>query len=84
MKEVVGRYLQKTTGYLLLLPALYSVIAFFVQIFFKINLLRLGATWDWVTTMTFGSYNAMSAIPFYFGLMAAVGAYLIMNDKKYT
>ena len=70
----------KIIGYILISPALASVVMFFAQFvidkhffseFFGRNI--------WTGSMVDGGYT--SALPFYFGLMAITGAYLIKDRK---
>lgn len=73
----------KLTGYILLIPALLSVLLFIAK------LLDIGTP---ISTFSFtawsGYYNAnlgggyTSALPLYFGLMAIAGAYLIKDNKS--
>jgi len=77
--------IQKVIGYILLSPALISVLLFFAQLFSKDRLLDklLDSIWtgDW-NSIGGGAGGYTSALPFYFGLMAIAGAYLIKDSKK--
>ena len=72
----------KIIGYILITPALISVLLFVGQLLTKENLLinmTVGSSW---TGNSFGdSYGHTSALPFYFGLMGIAGAYLIKEKK---
>jgi len=96
--KTVNKIVTKIVGYILLTPALISVILFLLQLNTKpheqntlSSFYRGGAwtgkfkgeitgpgIWDESNT-TGGGYT--SALPFYFGLMAIAGAYLI-KDKE--
>jgi hypothetical protein len=75
--------IQKIIGYILLSPALLSVVLFFAQLFLWDRLLQ-----KFLFTIWTGDYvgeqggGFTSALPFYFGLMAIAGAYLIKDSKK--
>ena len=85
----------KIIGYILLSPALISVILFIIQLLTKTDVLinmNTGDVWtgegDGYGDRGYGEnsgygygYGYTSALPFYFGLMAIAGAYLI-KDKK--
>jgi|688.fasta_scaffold496182_3 hypothetical protein len=71
---------QKIIGYILLSPALISVILFIIQLRTNTDALVDMETGDLWTGYGYG-YGYTSALPFYFGLMALAGAYLI-KDKK--
>jgi hypothetical protein len=80
----------KIIGYILLSPALISVILFTIQLLTKTEVLanmEIGDVWTgdgygYGYGDNFGyGYGYTSALPFYFGLMAIAGAYLI-KDKK--
>ena len=80
----------KIIGYILVTPALISVILFTIQLLTKENLLKnmeIGNSWTgYAEAQVSGEewaygYGSTSALPFYFGLMAIAGAYLI-KDKK--
>jgi phosphoglycerol transferase MdoB-like AlkP superfamily enzyme len=69
----------KVIGYILLSPALISVILFIIQLRTDTDAFDM-ETGDLWTGYGYG-YGYTSALPFYFGLMALAGAYLI-KDKK--
>jgi hypothetical protein len=81
----------KIIGYILLSPALISVLLFTIQLLTKTDVLTNMAVGDVWTGDGYGEreygensgfgYGYTSALPFYFGLMAIAGAYLI-KDKK--
>jgi hypothetical protein len=83
----------KVIGYILLSPALISVILFIIQLLTNTDVLVNMDTGDVWTGDGYGEreygegsgsgygYGYTSALPFYFGLMAIAGAYLI-KDKK--
>ena len=82
----------KIIGYILLSPALISVILFILQLLFKLNSLKnmeIGNSWTGYAEANVSpvanewsyGFGYTSALPFYFGLMAIAGAYLI-KDKK--
>jgi len=74
----------KVIGYILLSPALISVILFIIQLRTNIDALVDMETGELWTGYGYGyghGYGYTSALPFYFGLMALAGAYLI-KDKK--
>ena len=78
--------IQKVIGYILLSPALLSVLLFFAQLFSKGKILKklLESIWTgyWDSDGQGGGGGYTSALPFYFGLMAIAGAYLIKDTKK--
>lgn len=75
---------EKIIGYILLSPALISVVLFFYQLFSK-----EGTCIQFHDTIWTGGYGYTegggggytSALPFYFGLMAIAGVYLIKDSK---
>ena len=73
--------LDKLTGYILLIPPVISVVKFILS---PPNFVGFGYFSAW-TVIAFGTSSnftsSTSALPFYFGLMAIAGAYLI-KDKK--
>jgi hypothetical protein len=76
----------KIIGYILLSPALVSVLIFFINVITGENYLsKLKYVWTGSIKIDFehggGGGGFTSALPFYFGLMAIAGAYLI-KDKK--
>ena len=79
------QYTTKIIGYILLSPALVSVLLFFAQLFAEDKLLEklLETIWTGYTNWSNegGGGGFTSALPFYFGLMAIAGAYLI-KDKE--
>jgi hypothetical protein len=77
--------LTKIIGHILLAPALTSVLLFFIQLFTGENLMENLISITWVGTFyvkEYGGAGYTSALPFYFGLMAIAGAYLIKDNKK--
>ncbi len=76
---------QKVIGYILLSPALISVVLFFYDLFIGSLQLFNSLHVDWAGDYRFsggGGAGYTSALPFYFGLMAIAGAYLIKDSKK--
>ena len=72
----------KIIGYILLSPALVSVLIFFINVITGENYLsKLKYVWTGSVQYDRGGGGYTSALPFYFGLMAIAGAYLI-KDKK--
>jgi hypothetical protein len=79
----------KIIGYILLSPALFSVLMFLAQLFVKVEMFKNFMSTIWTGNLDYGySFDGggggggyTSALPFYFGLMAIAGAYLI-KDKK--
>lgn len=74
----------KVLGYILLTPALFSVVAFVVDL---LNDNGGNMLYNLTYTVWLGSFGGngggyTSALPFYFGLMAIAGAYLIKDSKK--
>ena len=73
---------EKTIGYILIIPALISVIFFVMQLATGSNLLRnMSFGSCWTGNAAGDTYGYTSALPFYFGLMALAGAYLIKERK---
>ncbi len=78
---------QKIVGYLLLSPAIVSVLLFFITLFLEDNSETLFSKFS--NTIWTGDYGYSdgggggytSALPFYFGLMALAGAYLIKDSS---
>ncbi len=80
---------KRTLGYILIAPAVFSVLIFFIDFF-----AGLIASGDGLLTISFeyceawlGDYSRdgggySSALPLYFGLMAIAGAILLFNTKK--
>jgi hypothetical protein len=72
----------KIIGYILLSPSLVSVIMFLAQLFTGDKLFK-----NFMYTIWTGDFSGeggggyTSALPFYFGLMAIAGAYLIKDNK---
>jgi hypothetical protein len=68
-------------GYILLAPALLSVLLFVVHLFGAETLktFQNDSPWTGIWGIS-GAYT--SALPFYFGLMAIAGAYLIKKPKE--
>ena len=82
--KVVRKNPTKIIGYILLSPAIISVLIFFIDLFTpgKFTLLStLHVYWTGVYGYNDGGAGFTSALPFYFGLMAIAGAYLI-KDKN--
>ena len=87
--------IEKIIGYILLSPPILSVLLFFMQQFFSADTLTnfsgnyseswvgdWGANWSSYGGGGGGGGGYTSALPFYFGLMAIAGAYLIKDSKK--
>ena len=79
--------LQKILGFILLIPPLISVALFLFELFKNFLMMRvhegmLGNVWSGFVAS--GGAGFTSALPFYFGLMAIAGAYLIKKDKEKT
>ena len=74
--------LHRVIGYILLLPALISVVAFLLKVA-NIDIFKTfkydSWTGDFASLPSGGGYT--SALPFYFGLMAIAGAYLIKPQE---
>jgi hypothetical protein len=70
-------------GYILLSPALLSIIAIVCRMVdIKINILyNVGGDAIWGYTVL-GNGATSTPLPFYFGLMAIAGAYLIKPQQK--
>jgi hypothetical protein len=74
--------IEKIIGYILITPALISVILFVIQFITGDNLLKnMAIGSSWTGNNSGDTFGYTSALPFYFGLMAIAGAYLI-KDKK--
>ena len=79
----------KIIGYILLAPGLISVLLFFIQLFAggeRLESQRGFMFSIWTGSVDFngdhgGGGGFTSALPFYFGLMALAGAYLIKDRK---
>jgi hypothetical protein len=75
----------KIIGYILISPALASVVMFFAQFVLKRNFFNeffMYTIWTGDTDfINAGGAGYTSALPFYFGLMAIAGAYLIKDRK---
>jgi hypothetical protein len=74
----------KILGYILLSPALVSVLIFLTQLFIDVDILDNFKFTMWtgrVFVNEGGGGGYTSALPFYFGLMAIAGAYLIKERK---
>ncbi|GGB94846.1 hypothetical protein GCM10011325_22780 [Dyadobacter sediminis] len=73
----------KIIGYILLTPPVISVLAFMIEIFLDKNLLRnvvrIGVWNGFVAESGQAAYT--TALPFYFGLMAIAGAYLVKDNS---
>ena len=78
-----NKEIPKIVGYVLLTPALISVILFVMQFMTGENLLKnMAIGSSWTGNDAGDTFGYTSALPFYFGLMAIAGAYLIKDDKK--
>jgi hypothetical protein len=80
----VFRIIELVFGILLLLPAVYSVLIFPMKDDKLQNSIWTGFSYV-AHDMHGGAVNTVnytSALPFYFGLMAIAGAYLIKDSKK--
>lgn len=74
--------ISKIVGYILLSPALVSVLLFFIALLFSQDTLyNVGKFDSWAGDYGGDGGGFTSALPLYFGLMAIAGAYLI-KDKK--
>lgn len=73
----------KIIGFILLSPALTSVGLFFIQLITKENIIEhfKGTVWTGSVLVAEGGGGYTSGLPFYFGIMALTGAYLI-KDKN--
>jgi len=72
----------KIIGYIILTPAILSVLLFLAQFFSHTDLLEKFRVSLWIGRIgREGGAGYTSALPLYFGLMAIAGAYLI-KDKK--
>ena len=76
--ETDNNLTQKVIGYILLSPALISVLIFFWDLVTESNRPFENLSWVWIG---YGE-NHSSSLPFYFGLMAMAGAYLIKDSNK--
>lgn len=83
----------KVIGYILLSPALISVVLFFIQLIDKGSDTLGGFSHKsaWIGTNTYGwimegqggsGGGFSSSLPIYIGLLALVGAYLIKDNKS--
>jgi hypothetical protein len=86
----------KVVGYIILTPSIISVVLFIVQLLVADNeILNAFLFTPWTGEYlrhsnsslsdpggTEGGGGYTSALPFYFGLMAIAGAYLIKDNKK--
>jgi len=93
--DLLNQYLKNKTmntvitniiGYILLSPALISVVMFIAQFTTEEKIFKNFMYTIWTgnygyNNETGGGGGFTSALPFYFGLMAIAGAYLI-KDKK--
>ena len=72
-------------GYILLAPPILSVFLFMVNIF-SVDVtpvfMKLALEWTGALNTGPGGGGYTSALPFYFGLMAIAGVYLIKESKK--
>ena len=76
---------RKIIGYILLTPPVLSVFLFMANIFgFNVTPVFIKLALEWTGALNTGSGGGgyTSALPFYFGLMAIAGAYLIKDSKK--
>jgi hypothetical protein len=79
--------LTKIIGYILLIPSLISVLMFLSQLFIETELFMNLNNTIWtgkirvIVSEGGGGGGHTSALPFYFGLMAIAGAYLIKDRK---
>jgi hypothetical protein len=73
--------LKNVLGFILLTPALISVVLFLLQL---VGILTVEAfkydMWTGDTAGSGGGYT--SALPIYFGLMAIAGVYMLTDHKK--
>jgi hypothetical protein len=77
--------LTKIIGYILLAPSIVSVLLFFINLFSGEDILENLSSKTWkgfIYVSENGGGGFTSALPFYFGLMAIAGAYLIKDNKK--
>lgn len=86
-----GNGIQKVLGYILLFPSVLSVFIFVAQLFNEDSLLQQFkySIWTGYLDLGFSKFEGQrggggftSALPFYFGLMAIAGAYLIKDSNK--
>jgi hypothetical protein len=69
-------------GYILLSPAIISVLLFIISLLTGADTLRKFKYLDeWTGNYSGQGGGYTSALPLYFGLMAISGAYLIKNNK---
>jgi hypothetical protein len=76
----------KIIGYILVTPPVISVLAFMIEIFLDKNLLRnvvRRGVWSGFIDEA-GQAGYTTALPFYFGLMAIAGAYLIKGSSRHS
>lgn len=75
--------ISKIVGYILITPPVISVLAFMIEIFLDKNLLRnvvRRGVWSGFIAES-GQAGYTTSLPFYFGLMAIAGAYLIKDNS---
>ncbi|WP_299436515.1 hypothetical protein [uncultured Maribacter sp.] len=78
---------EKIIGIILLIPPILSVILFLLNLFVKNigdipEMSNLSSEWTGSYGYDTGGGGYSSSIPFYFGLMAIAGAYLIKGTSK--
>lgn len=78
--EEIG--VSKIIGIILLIPPVISVIAFLINFITGKDLLTNMDSWRWFGNWGGTDFAQTSPLPFYFGLMAIAGAYLIKDHKK--
>ena len=88
MINTIYNVLIKIVGFLLITPAIISVFLFIIQLYtpvdnssslyYEKNVFKNFILTGWTSDMQ----GATSALPFYFGLMAIAGAYLIKDTQK--
>jgi hypothetical protein len=83
-----AKTVSQVSGYILISPAVFSVFAFLIDLITDWTLLHeLSDIWTGIIYDSgYGDNNIAagftSALPFYFGLMAIAGAYLIKDNNK--
>jgi len=70
----------KIIGYILLTPVIFSVLGFWWDLYDGSIIPGITNLYD-TTWIGYGE-SFTPALPFYFGLMAIAGAYLIKDNKK--
>ena len=80
----LNKFIYKIIGYILLSPALVSVLVFFERFFTKMDYASLSLNYKFklifMKGMIYGHNGNVGYLAFYLTLMALVGAYLI-KDK---